>query len=101
MTYARPDYPLIQRHGFNTNTVVTEANARFFRDVQKVFLPRRALQIVSGDARWQYMHSICAEDILGERRVSVTYRQSGAKKEGVRRVVPSNKSIEGFFSGNS
>lgn len=98
MTYAKPNYPLIRQHAFNTNTVVTEDNKRFFLDVQKVLLPRRALQIVSGDARWQYMHSISPEDIHGERRVSLTYRHSGAKKEGVRRPAKSQEGIVGFFS---
>lgn len=98
MTYAKPNYPLIKQHGFNTNTIITYDNKRFFHDVQKVLLPRRALQIVSGDARWQYMHSICPDDILGERRVSLTYRQSGAKKEGVRRPARGQEGVLGFFN---
>ena len=46
-----------------------------------VNLPPRCLQIVSGEARWNYLHGIKAEDIMDEQRISVTWRQSGGKKE--------------------
>jgi alkylated DNA repair protein alkB family protein 4 len=47
-------------------------------------LPRRCLQLVTGAARWSYMHCIKAEDLFDERRVSITWRQSGAKRTGIR-----------------
>lgn len=47
-------------------------------------LPRRSLQLVTGPARWKYRHSIKAEDILGERRLSVTWRRSEGKNTGIR-----------------
>jgi alkylated DNA repair dioxygenase AlkB len=46
-----------------------------------VHLPPRCLQIVSGEARWNYLHGIKAEDIIDEQRISITWRQSGGKKE--------------------
>lgn len=49
-----------------------------------VYLPRRTLQIVIGPARWVFQHSIKAGDVLGERRVSVTWRQAGSKHAGIR-----------------
>eukprot|EP01038_Epipyxis_sp_PR26KG_P008176 gene8176-11061_t len=39
-------------------------------------LPTRCLQLVTGDARWKYMHEIKEEDLLDERRVSITWRRS-------------------------
>ena len=48
-----------------------------------VELPRRALQIVSGPARFNYEHSI-PNDLLGdERRVSITFRMAGDRRKGV------------------
>ncbi|KAJ1415382.1 hypothetical protein B484DRAFT_454556 [Ochromonadaceae sp. CCMP2298] len=48
--------------------------------IAAVPLPRRCLQLVTGPARWSYMHEIKQEDVLEERRVSITWRQSGGKK---------------------
>jgi alkylated DNA repair protein alkB family protein 4 len=48
-----------------------------------VELPRRALQIVSGQARYDYEHSI-PNDLLGEeRRLSITFRMAGDRRKGV------------------
>ena len=48
-----------------------------------VELPRRALQIVSGAARFDYEHSI-PNALLGEsRRVSITLRMAGDRRKGV------------------
>lgn len=44
----------------------------------EVYLPRRSLQIQSGSTRYDYMHSIANENLHGDRRVSVTFRESGA-----------------------
>ncbi len=48
-----------------------------------VDLPRRSLQLVTGKARWSFMHEIKAQDIFDDRRVSVTWRQCGNKHTGV------------------
>ena len=44
-----------------------------------VRLPARCLQLVTGPARYSYRHSIRADAISGPRRVSVTWRQAGAR----------------------
>jgi alkylated DNA repair dioxygenase AlkB len=44
-----------------------------------VRLPARCLQLVTGPARYSYRHSIRADAIAGPRRVSVTWRQAGAR----------------------
>ena len=49
-----------------------------------VYLPRRCLQIVIGPARWTYQHCIRADDVLGDKRVSVTWRHSASKQKGIR-----------------
>jgi len=49
-----------------------------------VWLPRRCLQIVSGPARYDYSHSIPTALLGRQRRVSLTFRQAGHKKYGVR-----------------
>lgn len=48
-----------------------------------VELPRRSLQLVTGDARYRWTHSIPASSILDERRVSITWRQVGAGKKSL------------------
>ena len=54
-----------------------------------VLLPRRTLQLVTGPARWKYRHSIKAEDVLGQRRVSITWRRSESKIAGMRHKAES------------
>ena len=46
------------------------------RDIYRVHLPRRTLQILSGRARYDYRHGIHNSDLLSERRVSITLRES-------------------------
>lgn len=46
----------------------------------RVPLPRRCLQIVAEDARYRWKHSILAEDVLGARRVSLTFREAGGSR---------------------
>lgn len=41
-----------------------------------VFLPRRSLQIQSGSVRYNYRHGIKNGNLLHDRRVSVTFRES-------------------------
>jgi alkylated DNA repair protein alkB family protein 4 len=43
---------------------------------QKVLLKRRTLQVLTGKARYDYAHGIEHNDLLSERRVSVTMRES-------------------------
>jgi len=42
-----------------------------------VLLPRRCLQIVSGTARYSFMHEIMNKDLIDNNRISITWRQSG------------------------
>jgi hypothetical protein len=48
-----------------------------------VELPRRALQIVSGAARFDYEHSIPNNLLDERRRVSITLRMAGDRRKGV------------------
>jgi hypothetical protein len=46
-----------------------------------VLLPRRSLRIMTGDWRYKYYHSIPNENLLGKRRVSITFsRTQGYQK---------------------
>lgn len=42
----------------------------------KVFLPRRTLQVLTKCARYDYSHGIRNNDLLSDRRISITMRQS-------------------------
>jgi alkylated DNA repair dioxygenase AlkB len=44
--------------------------------VKKVLLKRRCLQVLTGKARYDFSHGIQREDLLSDRRVSVTMRES-------------------------
>ena len=55
-----------------------------------VELPPRCLQLVTGSARWDFMHAIKAEDVLDERRMSITWRHSGAKRTGIQPLASQN-----------
>jgi len=41
-----------------------------------VFLPRRSLQLQTGETRYDFSHAIRNENLLADRRVSVTFRES-------------------------
>lgn len=45
-----------------------------------VRLPRRALQVVSKESRYDWTHEIRKDEIYGSRRVSVTFRGNGVVK---------------------
>lgn len=47
-----------------------------FPKVQKVLLKRRTLQVLTSNARYDYSHGIDNEDLLDERRISITMRES-------------------------
>ena len=61
----------------------SKGNSSAIHDIVKVNLPRRCLQLVTGDARYKYMHRIDAVDVLDERRMSVTWRQAGDSNGGL------------------
>ena len=44
----------------------------------RVLLPRRSLQCQTGYVRFNYRHAIANEDLLGDRRVSITLRKEKA-----------------------
>lgn len=46
----------------------------------QVLLPRRTLQVLTGKARYDYSHGIRNQDLLTDRRVSVTMRESPVSK---------------------
>jgi len=60
---------------------MTYTNEKFPEKRVDVYLPRRSLQIQSGQTRYDYMHSIANENLHGNRRVSVTFRESGVLKK--------------------
>jgi alkylated DNA repair dioxygenase AlkB len=62
----------------NRNTAVT---------VQKVLLKRRCLQILTGKARYDFSHGIEHSDLLSDRRVSVTMRESPLTENTVNDVL--------------
>ena len=53
----------------------------------RVFLPRRSLQVVSKESRYDWTHEIRKSDILDSRRVSITFRGNGQIK-GSKRAPP-------------
>ena len=58
-----------------------------------VLLPKNCLQLVTGNARYNFKHSIRSTNIFGPRRVSVTWRQAGLGKSGTSKVVGENRTI--------
>jgi len=69
----------------NADCVMTYVDEKTKTKTVRVFLPRRSLQIQSGSVRYDYQHSIKNEDLLGERRVSVTFRESGVMKSSTKK----------------
>ena len=53
-----------------------ENDARSEGDAVDVFLPRRSLQVQTGETRYEFSHAIRNENLLAARRVSVTFRES-------------------------
>ena len=60
-----------------SDCTMTYSHEKFASKRVDVRLPRRSLQIQSGSTRYDYMHSIANENLHGNRRVSVTFRESG------------------------
>ncbi|MCO5561098.1 hypothetical protein L7F22_014719 [Adiantum nelumboides] len=46
------------------------------RESYKVLLRRRCIQVLTGESRYNFTHSIHNDDLLDPRRVSMTFRQS-------------------------
>lgn len=75
--YLKPHYddrtlsgPLLMNLSLLCDAIMTYHPKSPMMENSPIYLPRRALQLVTGDARWSYRHSISATDILGPRRVS-------------------------------
>jgi hypothetical protein len=45
-------------------------------EMKKVLLKRSTLQVLTGKSRYDYSHGISNSDLLSERRISVTMRES-------------------------
>jgi len=60
----------------NNNNNNTNNNAAVPKQQVKVLLKRRCLQVMTGKARYEYTHGITNQDLLSERRVSITMRDS-------------------------
>ena len=54
------------------------ASTEHAQETYRVLLPRRSLQVQSGTVRYDYRHGISNEDLLHDRRVSITFRQNAA-----------------------
>ena len=63
----------------NKTRRLQNANVRL-PDVKKVLLKRRTLQVLTGCARYDYSHGIANEDLISDRRISLTMRQSPLSK---------------------
>ena len=76
----------------------TKGSSEALHDTIKVDLPRRCLQLVTGDARYKYMHRIDAEDVLDIKRMSITWRHAGNSNGGLIRGQKSTAfSMESFL----
>jgi hypothetical protein len=62
------------------NCYMTYTNQAMNRNVaaskERVWLPRRCLQILTGTARYDFAHGIDHADLVSDRRVSMTMRES-------------------------
>lgn len=54
----------------------TQSNRNLAVPVKKVLLPRRSIQVMTGSARYDFTHGIQNSDLLSDRRVSVTLRET-------------------------
>ena len=77
--------PILMNLSLQGRSIMTysKGNSSAIHDNVKVDLPRRCLQLVTGDARYKYMHRIDAADVLDEKRMSVTWRQAGDSNGGL------------------
>lgn len=73
------------------------------RKEYKMHLPRRGLQILTGPARYNYTHAIANSDLLSDRRVSITMRESpltAKESSGKSGNISSTPKIDTLFSTN-
>ena len=76
----------------------TKGNSEAVHDTIKVNLPRRCLQLVTGDARYKYMHRINAEDVMDMKRMSITWRHAGNSNGGlIRGQKSTSSSLDNFL----
>jgi alkylated DNA repair dioxygenase AlkB len=54
----------------------TDDSETALKDLYRVYLPRRTLQILTGRARYEYRHGIHNSDLSSERRISITLRET-------------------------
>jgi len=59
---------------------MTFRNERVAGVEERVLLKRRTLQVLTGKARYDYSHGISNDDLLSDRRVSITMRESPLTK---------------------
>lgn len=55
---------------------MTFTNTRTVNEKHRILLKRQTLQILTGKARYEYAHGIDNQDLLSDRRVSITMRES-------------------------
>ena len=58
------------------NTKVYSSKLQSTETEQKVLLPRRTLQVMTGKSRYDYSHGIRNSHLISDRRVSLTIRES-------------------------
>eukprot|EP00940_MAST-03C_sp_MAST-3C-sp2_P000941 g941.t1 len=63
----------------------------------RVFLPRRCLQIVAKESRYDWTHEIEKSEIFGARRVSITFRGNGVVR-GSRRGAAVGKPLNSKYT---
>jgi len=69
-------------------------------DSVRVDLPRRMLQLVTGDARYKFTHAIKAEDIVDDKRYSITWRMACPQHGTVRgaAVEKPGQTMDSFYA---
>ena len=60
----------------SAKTNPTEGSETAPKELYRVHLPRRSLQILTGRARYDYRHGIHNSDLSSERRISITLRET-------------------------
>jgi alkylated DNA repair dioxygenase AlkB len=82
--------PVLMNLSLNGLSHMTYGNESVGHETVKVELPRRCLQLVTGPARFNYSHKINAEDIIDEKRMSITFRHSCPKGGLIKGQAPKN-----------
>lgn len=58
------------------STICSDEYEIDMKDIYRVHLPRRTLQILTGRVRYDYRHGIHNSDLSSERRISITLRET-------------------------